>query len=184
MKNKLKCYMFFMREDQYTKLPSYNINNPSMSYDMIDESLCLYAYTFNKADAQQFKDMRNMEIFEFKTKKASNRDVDEMDTNFGLCKLIDLTESDPTADVGILITKEEYISMQTKVTRKVSELVWEFVDYSDIFKDKYNKALELLKYTELTCDDTKYDSIMDKKIKSDYLSIFVNMFGRLLRRDI
>lgn len=185
MKNKLKCYMFFMREEQYVKLDSYNINNPSMSYDIDNESLCLYAYTFNKADAQEFKDMRNMDIFKFKVKKADNRDVDEMSRNFCLCELMTLTEVEPRADVDLLVTREEYVSMQTKGGRRISDLVWNFEDYPhNIFKSKYAEVLDILKYRELTCDDIKFDSLLDNTIRRDYMSMFVNMFGRLLRIDL
>lgn len=181
MKNKLKCYMFFMKEDEYVKLKSYNINNKSMSYDLNDDSLCLYAYTFNKADAQEFKDMRNMKLFDFKVKKATNEDIEEMSRNFGLCKLIILSDAEPTCPVGLLVTKEEYLTMQTCCNRKISVLNWELSDYPSIFNKGYLKALEVLKYRELTCDGDKFDLVTDGKIKIDYLSIFVSMFGKLLR---
>lgn len=185
MKSKLKCYMFFMKEEHYVKLASYNINNPSMSYDINDKSLCLYAYTFNKANAQEFKDMRNMDIFEFRSKKADNIDIEEMSRNFCLCELMTLTEAEPNADVDLLVTREEYVSMQTKIGRKISDLVWNFEDYPyNIFKKKYERSLMLLKYRELTCDDVKFDSLLDKTIRRDYMSVFVNMFGRLMRVDI
>ena len=176
MKKKFKCHMFFIKADIYYKLSSFNINNPTYN-DIDDSSLCLYAYTFSNVDAAEFKEMRNMDLFVYKTKKGSMKDKEQMKNEFGLCHLVDLSDINEDEN-SLLLTKEEYITIRSIGHRKITSLSWDFEPIPHILKNKYNMALSLLKYHVFSSERA---SEFASNCKIDYLSAFVINFGRLLK---
>ena len=173
--SKCKCYLFFIKYEEYRKLVSFNINNDNHDLDHI-----LYAYTFNKADAKEFQESRNMTKFKLIKKNVEVEDILELEHKYIMCELVVISEKDPASNISLLVTKDEFISLRTIFQKKIVALNFD-IEYYDkkIFNNKIKKALSSLKYKELLSNSQ--DMLINKKIKTDYLSMFVELFKPLMK---
>lgn len=159
-----------------------------------DRRYSVYAYTDSKELSKLFEKQRDMSIFIKEKKHFTSDDLYILHENCPGCLLTkrdgETYIDNKRKNIELVLTESEHIDLMVMTQRIQSILATSSFDNPFLFKDKYAKALSVIKYIASYLNNTKsMDINIDKKVTDfldddfDIINIFIYLYGKYTRKD-